>query len=138
MGSKIKYRERTYKYQLVEGAYVQTSITGYNVNERLFRLTPDGILYACEGYAWDGPSGPTWDTPDFMRGSLFHDVLYQMIREGFIPPDFKTEADALLRQLCIEDGMSEFRAHYVFEGVARFGASSCEPGSDESEIKTAP
>lgn len=134
----MKYRERKYKYQLVEDCSVQTSIKGYSVDETLFSLTPEGLLTGKVGYAWDGPSGPTWDTKDFMRGSLFHDILYQMIRENFIAEEHKEDADMLLKKICIIDGMSYFRAAYVYEGVKEFGRSSCEPGSDECEIKEAP
>ena len=134
----ITYRERRYKYQLVKDYSVQTNISGYEIDAPFFSLTKDGLLTGKAGYAWDGPSGPTFDTPDFMRGSLMHDILYQMMREKLLPQGCKICADELLQRLCLEDGMSKFRAHYVFEGVQRYGDGSCAPGSSESEIKTAP
>ena len=78
-----------------------------------------------KGYCWDGPSGPTWDTPNFMRGSLFHDAWYQLMREyGSYYFQFRGGADKLLQRMCIEDGMSSWRARWVYWGVKTFGARS--------------
>jgi hypothetical protein len=137
-GDHIKYRERKYKYQLVEDYIVKIDLIGYSIDKDFFKLDIDGTLTIKTGYAWDGPSGPTIDTPDFMRGSLIHDVLYQMIREYLLPFDCKDKADEILRDICEEDGMSGVRSHYVFWAVQMYGESSCMPGSDKDEIKTAP
>ena len=69
------------------------------------------------GYCYDGTSGPTIDTENTMRGSLVHDVLYQMMRESVIPVGCVTYADNLFHQILLEDGMSRFRAWYYFQGV---------------------
>lgn len=134
----ITYRKRVYKYQLVLDHVEYTSIKGHTVRHPLFTLDRDGRLWIGYGYAWDGPSGPTVDTKDFMRGSLVHDVFYQMMREGQLPLSCKDAVDQLLYDICREDGMGWFRAKYVLRGVQRYGDSSCAPGSDEKEIQTAP
>ena len=54
-------------------------------------IQPDGRLVIQKGYAWDGPSGPTIDTENFMRGSLVHDALYQLFREGKLDPEKQRE-----------------------------------------------
>lgn len=90
-------------------------------------LEANGLLRIRKGYAWDGPSGPTIDTPNFMRGSLVHDVLYQLMREELIAQDHRQYADELLRQICIEDGMSRLRAWGVYQGVRLGGAASAAP-----------
>ena len=65
----IKYREG-YKYQLVEDYTVKTSITPKQdvAKDEWIQLKMDGTLTIKDGYAWDGPSGPTIDTKNFMRG----------------------------------------------------------------------
>jgi len=117
----ISYRSG-YKYQLAKDYQVFISI-----KPEAFILTPyirldtDGLLSIVEGYAWDGPSGPAIDTPNFMRGSLVHDALYQLMRERNLDPEkLRDDADRILRQICTEDGMSSIRAWWVYQGV-RFG-----------------
>jgi len=77
-----------------------------------------------KGYCWDGPSGPTIDTDNFMRGSLFHDAWYQIFREFAYYRQFRNEADKLLKLHCLEDGMSSWRARWVYWGVKTFGRRS--------------
>lgn len=134
-GDHIQYR-KGYKYSLWETYSVQTNVKGYDVKHRLFSLTPTGWLTIYEDYPWDGPSGPTFDTPDFMRGSLVHDAFYEMMRLGLIPQDAFTPANLELKTICLEDDMSNFRADYVFDGVEVFGRSSCSPQPEH--ILTAP
>ena len=84
------------------------------------------------GYAWDGPSGPTIDTKNFMRGSLVHDGLYQLMREGLLAhEEYRKSADDLLRDICVEDGMSKFRAWYVHRAVRISGGKSTKPRTKE-------
>lgn len=83
----------------------------------------DCKLLIKDKYAWDGASGAV-DSPDFMRGSLYHDSGYQLIREGLLDKSYRKEFDKLLRQVCIEDGMSKFRAFYVYYAVCIFGRFS--------------
>ena len=59
----IAYRKpRKYKYQVLEDFSIRTDIRGHNINLRFLSLSPDGLLTIHNGYAWDGPSGPTIDT----------------------------------------------------------------------------
>jgi hypothetical protein len=69
----------------------------------------DSTLIIRRGYAWDGASGPTWDTLEAKRASLVHDVLYQMISEGQLPLPAREQADQLFLDLLKEDGMSKIR-----------------------------
>jgi hypothetical protein len=48
-----------------------------------------------KGYAWNGPSGPTLDTRNFMRGSLVHDALYQLMREGRMDNGLRRQNEAI-------------------------------------------
>ncbi len=63
-----------------------------------------------------------------MRGSLVHDGLYQLMRDGLLDHEkYRKDDDDLLRVVCKEDGMSSFRAWYVYRSVRIFGGSSAEP-----------
>jgi hypothetical protein len=134
----IRYRKRKYKYQLVEDYTIKVNIFGFEVRTDMYYLTGDGTLVIKSGYAWDGPSGPTIDTPDTLRASLVHDCLYQMIRDGQLPPYCKDIADREFYYILLEDGVDKFRANIWYDGVHLFGDSSCEVGSGDHEIKTAP
>jgi hypothetical protein len=126
---KIRYKEKsTYKYTLYEGVLFETGIRV----DRSFDIGPlkmqlGGTLVISAGYSWDGPSGPTIDTKTFMRGSLIHDAIYQLIREGALTLMDRKRADDLLKEICLEDGMARFRAWYVYKIVREFGGKHCKP-----------
>ena len=127
-----------YKYQLHQD-YAQA--IPVNPDEPVFTpylaLTTAGILLIKAGYAWDGPSGPTVDSKNFMRGSLVHDALYQLIRLGKLPFETKQVADELLHSMCVEDGMSRLRASWVLLGVRLGGGAALLPEA-EPEVRSAP
>lgn len=89
-------------------------------------LNEQGWLTVRRGYCWDGPSGPSVDTDSFMRGSLFHDALYQLLREGQLRDEGTDRriADELLRDVCRADGMSRFRAWYVYRTLRMAGGKA--------------
>lgn len=127
----MKYRAG-YKYQLAENEVTQTNIIPTQaVKTEYIELTIWGQLTVKEGYAWDGPSGPTIDTNSFMRGSLVHDALYQLIREKHLLLKNKAKADLLLYKLCREDGMWLLRALLVYYGVKWCGGSSVRPSAEK-------
>lgn len=131
---KIKYKAG-YKYQLVEDYQLDCGLTGYMLNNGYLALDFDGLLTIRAGYAWDGPSGPTVDTKSFMRGSLVHDALYQLLGLGMIGINHRKAVDALLRKLCREDGMPAIRAWWVYQGVRFGGGAALE---QDNFILTAP
>ena len=121
-------KRRLWKYRLKETCQVQTKIKEAASIPGVVELTSQGLLTIYAKYAWDGPSGPTFDTPSFMRGSLIHDALYQLMREGKLDPDQHREAaDEILRDICLEDGMPRVRAWWVYRGVRRGGARAAQP-----------
>jgi hypothetical protein len=137
------YRElQGYKYELMESMkyYVPklAHITFFNA----YLALENGKLIIGKGYAWDGPSGPTWDDKTNMRGSLIHDALYQILREGaFEGRAFVREhADELLRDICIEDGMNKLRANVwcfmVRHFAKRSSTSAQKPRGKIVTIKT--
>lgn len=87
-------------------------------------LETDGVLTIRKGYPSDGPSGPTVDTKSFMRGAFAHDALYNLMRRDKLSISFREEADRLLRDLCLADGMWRWRAWWVHRAVRRHGLAS--------------
>lgn len=133
----ISYRDLpTWKYQLETTWFYKTSIKGVAFKEDFFRLDLDGLLVVLRGYCWDGPSGPTLDTKDFMRGSLVHDVFYQAIRLKLLPSSARKAADLELDKLLKEDGMFWFRRKYVYYALRAFAAGAAR--SKARPIKEAP
>ena len=134
---KACYRElHRYKYQLMDDYSIQIDIKpAQNIEFRFLSLSSDGLLTMRKSYAWDGPSGPTIDTRDFMRGSLVHDALYQLMRLSAL--DYKVHrkrADEILREICLEDGMCSFRAWYVYRMVHLFAEKAASP-REEPEVE---
>ena len=112
-----------YKYQLKQPMSVQTEVTSGadRAIGDFVKLSADGFLELKSGYAWDGPSGPTIDTLNFMRGSLVHDALYQLMRAGELDAgEWRKQADKELRRICREDGMTFVRAGWVYLAVQLF------------------
>jgi len=123
----IAYR-KGYKYQLAYDYEVKTGIYLLDdIDTEYISLSKGGLVKISEGYAWDGPSGPTIDTPNFMRGSLIHDALYQLLRNRLLPQSYRERADNLLHQVCLEDGMSAIRAYYVWKFVNMFAEDAASP-----------
>ena len=132
---QIKFKSG-YKYQLNETYSIRIPIYGYEIDTKYLSLH-SGLLTIKDGYCWDGPSGPTIDTHTFMRGSLVHDALYQLMREELLPHSCQVAADKLLREICLEDGMSRLRAWYVYHSVRLFADSACDP-RNKKRLMTAP
>ena len=135
--SGIKYREG-YKYQLAESVVIQTPVKGYDVSSEFYTLHRNGILYIRAGYAWDGASGPTWDTKSSMRGSLIHDVFCQLMRRREV--DYKlwhSVVNEFFKELCLEDGMWSARASLWASAVEFADAGDPSQGPDYP-ILTAP
>lgn len=128
-----------YKYQLKETYAVPIEIKPSSpINTEYIRLDADGNLTIYEGYAWDGPSGPTFDTLNFMRGSLVHDALYQLMRENDLDHVvYRETADRILQRICKEDGMWSLRAWWVYQGVRIFADPAADPAA-ERPVKRAP
>jgi hypothetical protein len=129
---RIGYRKLTsYNYQLMEEYSDTIPVTPRaDIDTPFVKLTVAGDLTLAKYYAWDGPSGPTIDTPTFMRGSLVHDALYQLMRLGMLEQDCRKAADDLLRDICVKDGMCRFRAWYVYWAVRFCGGKAAAPRPD--------
>ena len=122
----IKYR-KGYKYQLAEDYIRHIDLKGWPVETEFINLDVDGCLFIRHTYAWDGPSGPTFDTDNSMEASLVHDALYQLMRLGLLPRGFRNYVDNLLESICIEKGMWKFRAKTWCLMVKRFAKGAADP-----------
>jgi hypothetical protein len=142
---KLTYRE-CLGYKYVVAAVFSCPLPEFaalEVEHRWFSLHA-GTLVVQPGYAWDGCSGPTIDTPSTMIPGLVHDVLYQCIRAGLLSPDLRATADAVLRRLMLEYSLNsqpstlnalwaKLRASYYFRAVHLFGGRCIKPTSTEPQ-----
>ena len=88
-------------------------------------------------YAWDGASGPTFDTRASFEASLVHDALYQCMRLGYVTPGSRKEVDRLFLDMLADTGtgtgtgvsMGMVRRSFWYSGVRVFGrkASTRKP-----------
>ena len=108
-------------YRLTRAYRCKTSVVGAwaEVKGRCV-LLPDGALYVCAGYTWDGPSGPALDTASFLRASLVHDALYELMRRGGLPLTKRAAADREMRYIAAEDGMPWYRRWWTYWAVRLF------------------
>lgn len=138
MKSSIKYRAG-YKYQLAESYSIITPIKpDAPVKHEFFTLSKTGKLWIKSGYAWDGASGPTFDSKSSMRPSLVHDVFCQMMRAGLLSYDkWQDAVNALFRQQCIEDGMWAWRAA-IWHSAVEFANAGHPDQGESNPIQEAP
>ena len=131
-GQACYRRLQPYKYQLVADYSLRTDLRPASAIKHPFIiLNQDGVLTLHARYAWDGPSGPALDSRNFMRGSLVHDALYQLMRLGLLDPlEHRLQADTILRDLCREDGMSLLRSGIAYYAVRLFGEHHARPRTD--------
>ncbi|WP_085299259.1 hypothetical protein [Cognaticolwellia mytili] len=131
--------KKGYKYQLVETYQEHIPLQPLeDIKTKYITLTKDGLLTIRDGYAWDGPSGPTIDTDNFMRGSLVHDALYQLMRMNLLDREvYRIQADKLLRLHCKQDGMTNIRAQYVCRGL-RIGGEPASRAENKKKVYRSP
>lgn len=124
----IRYRA-DYKYQLANDYSISISIKPKSdIDTDFIGLDTDGNLLVKKGYAWDGPSGPVIDTDENMRASLVHDALYQLMRhEHLAARTHRKAADQLFKDICKEDGVSNYWASAYYKALRRFGKPAASP-----------
>lgn len=133
----IKY-SKGYKYQLEEDFELMTPVTGHYIDDYYFRLYPNGRLWIRRGYAWDGASGPTFDSNSSMRPSLSHDVFCQLMRDGRLDYSvWQDRINAFFKEQCIDAGMWPLRASLWHAGVEFGDAGNPNQGPDRI-VLTAP
>tara|TARA_Y100000310_G_scaffold301665_1_gene338360 strand:+ start:411 stop:923 length:513 start_codon:yes stop_codon:yes gene_type:complete len=140
---RIKYRKGI-KYQLVETYTGPTNIfPEEGIVTDWIALDKKGRITISAGYGWDGPSGPTIDTPEFMRAALVHDALYQLLRMKKLGSNdleresFRNAADLEMVRIQKEDGMNPVRRFFTHKGVSLFANYAADP-ANRRKVCTAP
>lgn len=132
------FYKKGFKYQLVDDYSITVAVCPeHSIDQDLISLASDGLLTIRKHYAWDGPSGPAIDTKNFMRASLVHDALYQLMRQGLISQECRKTIDQEMRRICIEDGMGFMRSWWTYTGV-RWGATRVASTKSARTILSAP
>ncbi len=133
----MKYRDG-YRYQLVETEVLWTRLRPENhISTPFITLEVNGRMEIKWGYAYDGPSGPTIDSPSSMTPSLYHDVGYQLLRMGLLPPEDREIIDAEFYSMLIARKMWEWRAKWWYRSVRALAASAADP-KNRKPVLTAP
>jgi hypothetical protein len=140
----LEYRKtKGYKY-LVAAAYrcAVPELTGITIHNRWFSVE-SGEMTVQPGYAWDGASGPTIDTPATMKASLVHDVGYQCVRAGLLPAEYRGTFDSILFRMMrpapsaaigkLARVWAETRALYYFVAVRAAGWGAVKPQDVEPQ-----
>lgn len=133
-GDKIYYKEG-YKYQFTRDYSCYTGIMlPDDIIYDYFTLTANGWCHIKKGFAWDGASGPTFDTKSSMRPSAIHDCYCQAAEERLIDyEEYSPQYNKVFRDMCEEDEMWKIRAAIWYAGViiGRGGDPEIQNGDEE-------
>lgn len=116
-----------FKYQVVNEfvIIIKDFKPSCNIIDEFCEFYTDGTLVIKRGFAWDGASGPTFDTKNSFIPSIVHDVFYRFIRKGFLDISVKTIADDIFYKMLRANGMCFIKAFMWYLGVHFFGKKSC-------------
>ena len=110
----IHINDPVYKYMLIKDVEgwvdFQDKKLKKSIHTQYCSLYTSGRLIGRSRYAWDGASGPTIDTKSSMHCSLDHDILTQLIEEGYLDPSWTPISNDHLETEGIADGMIPIRA----------------------------
>jgi len=109
-----------WKYRATEGFTLPTGIIPPKpIKTHFSALDIEGNLTIDKGFCWDGATGAI-DSENIMRGSCVHDAFCNWQDQGYLDVEHRKQADLLLKKIILEDGMSEFRAGYVYGAVQTY------------------
>jgi len=127
----MKYK-KGYKYQLVEDDWVQTGIIPpHPIDIKFISLGIDGKLRLRNGYASDGPSGPTIDTKSSIKGAFFHDGLCQLVRMEKLRnnPLMRSQINETAHRIWVNSGMWKWRADNWLRALNTHGDFAMDPAN---------
>jgi hypothetical protein len=127
---------KAHKFHLDEDYQEKISVRPVvDIDTKHITLDTDGNLMLRKGFSWNGANG-TIDTKTILRGSMVHDALYQLMREGELDNSrWRETADNELKRICREDGMGKLRAGFMYFVVRRYGENSTKVKSKNPENK---
>jgi len=110
---------RPSRYRVERLITYKSAIFGQAFEGNHYRMDLAGLITAYVLFEWDGATYGI-DTKNFMRASLFHDILCDAIDEGLLHPLFQPDVDQLLYDICRKDKMSYIRAQHAYRWVRGF------------------
>jgi len=123
----MKYR-KGYLYQLAADVYIETNLTVIKpIDTPFISLHLNGRMVIRSGYAWDGASGPTFNTDNSMVPSLFHDAAAQLMRQGLLPQERLSYINKHFDFMLKKRGMSWLRRRLWRRGLWFTGGSFARP-----------
>ena len=136
---KIHYRKYGGCFQLAKPVSFYTGFRPKDtVKSESGRLTlyPDGRLDISEGYVWDGVSGGP-NKKSWLKASLLHDALYQLMRERQIPHATWRRADMEYGAKLKKDGAWQATISMQLWILKKTGGKHARP-SKRKKIHSAP
>lgn len=111
-----------YRYQVDEDRlFLDTPLRPEEKIETPFLvLHKMGTMKVRAGVAWDGRSGLI-RRDKTKSPSLFHDMAYELIRDGLLPRSQKPIADAYYVDMLIKNGVSKWYARFDGKMLGLFG-----------------
>lgn len=130
----MKYKSG-YRYKLDEAYLYRLPFDTCDVKvDGAWAVIVNNKLVVTVGYAWDGAStGLPWTPKAWLRPSLIHDALYQLIREGQLPMERRKDADEVFYQLLRENGVNLIVATVAYWAVRLFGNYALRKGRTTKE-----
>lgn len=124
-----------YRYKLDEAYLYQLPFSAPNATVRDgWVVVINNQLAIANGYAWDGAStGLPWTPKKWIRPSLVHDAIYQLIREGQLPMERRGDADQIFYQLLRENQVNVVVANVAYLAVRLFGNYCLRKGRKTKE-----
>ena len=125
----MKYR-KGYKYQTAENFFMMVPIfPDQDIVTEFINLSTKGEMNIRKGYAWDGASGPTWNTDNTMTPSLIHDALAQLMRQEYLVQGQLSSVNQLFDNMLSDRDMWSLRRWYWLKGLWLTGGSFANPSN---------
>lgn|SRR5574344_478277 len=116
------YSKYNYKFKVEEDVYFKLPVSMPDF-EHDYCAVKNGTIFVNKGYAWDGASGPVFNTKNTLVASLVHDVLYQAQRLNLIERNStnRKNADENFYELLKYYGVNPIRCKIWYLAVRFFG-----------------